>query len=106
MEMMNQMMLEAPNLIDENRKLKQKCREYEKRKEENDTKVTKLKKESADVKLNASKGLLAEATALDLMEEKKTEEVGGNMLMKFRRVEAPNELHVMYIGDVYIVICH
>ncbi|XP_065871641.1 uncharacterized protein [Euphorbia lathyris] len=71
MEMMNQMMLEAPNLIDENRKLKQKCREYEKRKEENDTKVTKLKKESADVKLNASKGLLAEATALDLMEEKK-----------------------------------
>ncbi|XP_065875293.1 protein MICRORCHIDIA 6-like [Euphorbia lathyris] len=61
---------EAPNFIEENRKLKEICREYEKRKVEDDMKVIKLKKELAEVKCKYQR-LLAEATALDLMKEEK-----------------------------------
>ncbi|XP_065875300.1 protein MICRORCHIDIA 6-like [Euphorbia lathyris] len=61
---------EAPNLEEQNSKLKEKCREYEKRNEEDDMKVTKLEKELAEVKCKYQQ-LLAEAAALDLMKEEK-----------------------------------
>ncbi|XP_065860649.1 protein MICRORCHIDIA 6-like [Euphorbia lathyris] len=59
---------EASNLVKENRKLKETCREYERRKEEDDTKVTKLKKELAELKCKYQR-LMAEATVLDIINE-------------------------------------
>ncbi|XP_065875223.1 protein MICRORCHIDIA 6-like isoform X2 [Euphorbia lathyris] len=59
---------EASNVVKENRKLKETCREYERRKEEDDMKITKLKKELAELKCKHQR-LMAEATALDIIKE-------------------------------------
>ncbi|WCJ36098.1 Histidine kinase- DNA gyrase B- and HSP90-like ATPase family protein [Euphorbia peplus] len=59
---------EAPNLVKVNRKLREKCLEYERSIEEDDLKVTKLKKELAEVKSEHQR-LMEEVTAWDVIRE-------------------------------------